>query len=328
MLDRRLIIIGGKGGVGRTTVAAALATVLARAGRRTLLAHVRTRQRVGQMLGCRELDETIREVEPNLYAVNMNPAAALEEIGLKVLRFRAVYRAVMHNRLVKYFLRAIPALDEYSMLGKAWYHTTEQRDGQDTYDTVILDGPATGHLVTMLRIPHVIMDVVPEGPLTRDAREVRDLIVDPARCGMWIVALAEEMAVSEAVDLYLAAREDVRVRPEWLVVNALYPESPADAMDLGEDLERLSAAVAGRPDARSLEPLIGAARTIRSRRALNERHLGALRSRVPLPTIEIPHLFAGEVDRTQLDRVARRIEQALAAGDSSGHDSLTADERP
>ncbi len=128
-MPKRMIIVGGKGGVGRTTIATALATSLAAKGRKVLLAHVRTRQRVGELLGCEELDERIREVEPNLWAVNMNPRAALREQGLKVLRFKAVYKAVMENRLVRYFLRAIPSLNEYSMLGKAWFlnHAIDDR---------------------------------------------------------------------------------------------------------------------------------------------------------------------------------------------------------
>lgn len=310
LAERRLVIVGGKGGVGRTTIAAALATVLAREGQRVLLAHVRTKQRVHRMLGCHELDENIREVEPNLWAVNMNPRAALRERGLMVLRFKAVYRAVMENRLVKYFLRAIPALDEYSMLGKAWYHTTEVDGNRPKYDTVIFDGPATGHLVTMLRIPAVIVDVVPEGPLTRDARSALELLTDPARTVMWIVTLAEEMAVTEAADLYRAALNDLHVTPERVVINALYPDllgsDPEQELSRGLDrLERSDAAGA-------LAHLLGSVRTIRSRRHINDLQLGRLRRRVPLPTVEVPHLFTHEIDRPALDRIAAHLRAALA----------------
>src|SRR5512137_1810837 len=111
MLGKRFVIVGGKGGVGRTTVAVSLATLLARRGRRVLLLHVRTRQRVAQLLGTSvEIDERIRAVEPNLWAVNTNPQAALREKAMMVLRFKVVYRAVMENRVIKYFLRAVPAL--------------------------------------------------------------------------------------------------------------------------------------------------------------------------------------------------------------------------
>ena len=125
-LDRRLILIGGKGGVGRTTVAAALGRVLASRGRRTLLAFARCERKLGKLLGSSQVDDQVRPIADNLWAVNMNARAAIREIGMMVLRFRTVYRAVLENRWVRLFLRAVPALEDYSLLGKAWYHTTEE----------------------------------------------------------------------------------------------------------------------------------------------------------------------------------------------------------
>jgi anion-transporting ArsA/GET3 family ATPase len=309
-MPKRMIIVGGKGGVGRTTIATALATALAGQGRKVLLAHVRTRQRVGELLGCEELDEWIREVEPNLWAVNMNPRAALREQGLKVLRFKAVYKAVMENRLVRYFLRAIPSLDEYSMLGKAWYHTTEvDGEGANRFDTVIFDGPATGHLITMLRIPQVILDVVPEGPLTTDARQVRDLLCDPARSMMMIVTLAEEMAVSEAKDLFNAAQGDLRVDTRLLVVNAVYP----DDLERREGLDAAFAGLLERGVSGALQPFVAAAATLRSRRAINKVHLERLEQEIPVPRLELPHLFTPSLAREELDRLAALLAPAAAA---------------
>ena len=249
----RFIVIGGKGGVGRTTVSAALATVLARQGKRVLLAHVRTQLRMDRLLGCGVIDETIRHVEPNLWAVNMNPRAALRERGMMVLKLESVYRAVMENRLVKHFLRAIPSLDEYSMLGKAWFHTTEQRpDGTPRFDTVIFDGPATGHLLTMLRIPQVTLETVPDGPLTADASLIRDLLVDPVRTALWIVTLAEEIPVTEAEDLLRAAREKAEQ-----VVDAARTEieqARREAMqDMREDTARLAGEIAAQVLAEQLD---------------------------------------------------------------------------
>jgi anion-transporting ArsA/GET3 family ATPase len=310
VLKRRFIIVGGKGGVGRTTVAAALATVLARNGRRVLLAHVRTHQRMSVLLDGPQVDERIRQVEPNLWAVNMNPRAALRERGMMVLRYRVVYRAVMENRLVKHFLKAIPSLDEFSMLGKSWYHTTEQdRDGRSRFDTVIFDGPATGHLITMLRIPQVIDDVVPAGPLAEDAGRMLRLLSDPRRTGMWIVTLAEEMPVSEAIDLHRAAVEDLHIRPEVLVVNALYPDVFERDEQLSHGLNRLAEALGD--DDQDLSPLLASARTVQARRRINRKYLDQLRKTLPLPSIELPHLFVPTMDRVALDQLAHQIELAL-----------------
>jgi anion-transporting ArsA/GET3 family ATPase len=308
MIDRQLIIIGGKGGVGRTSVAAALACVLARRGKRILLAHARTKQNVATLLGTRIVDEKIRLVEPNLWAVNMNPQAALRERGVMVLKFRAISKAVLENRLLKYFLRAIPGLDEYSMLGKAWYHTTEMEGSRRRFDTVIFDGPATGHLLSMLRIPQVILDTVPDGPLTADALKARDLLVDPARTSLWIVTLAEEMPVSEAVDLHAQISTELHIPAERLVVNALYPDRFERDPALDGALDKLAAVA---PEDLELLELLRVGTMLRNRRRINRAYLDRLARRIPLPRIELPYLFSPSLGRPELDTLAAQIEAAL-----------------
>ncbi|MCC6751901.1 MAG: ArsA family ATPase [Deltaproteobacteria bacterium] len=308
MLDRRLVIIGGKGGVGRTTVAVALGTALARRGRRTLLAHVRCKQRLSQLLGGGEVGEEIVAVEPNLWAVNMNPQAAIREMGIMVLKFRTVYKAVLENRMVRYFLRALPALEEYSMIGKAWYHTTELVSGRPRFDTVVFDGPATGHLVSMLRIPQVILDAVPEGPLTGDARKAREMLSDPEQTCMWITTLAEEMPVSESLDLYRSARSELQIDVDRLVVNALYPAELDEDATLSGALDAVRDGVG---DDRDLRHLVASAETLRARRRINREYLDRLAVRLPVPRIELPHLFVPRLDRAAIDQLSERIEAEL-----------------
>ena len=191
LFDRRLIVVAGKGGVGRTTVAAAMALAAARRGKRVLLAQTKSKERLSKLFGGpRVLTEVVR-VDERLWAVNMTPEAALREYGLMVLRSGLVYKAVMENRLAKAFIRAIPGVEDYSLLGKVWFHTTEVEEGRPKYDLVIFDGPATGHVVTLLSIPQAILEAVPDGPLTASAKSARQLLTDPARCAVALVTLAE-----------------------------------------------------------------------------------------------------------------------------------------
>lgn len=336
MLRRRLIIIGGKGGVGRTTSAAALALALARRGRRTLLAHVRCERcerQLANLLGADRVDEEIRQVQPNLWAVNMNPRAAIREMGLMVLRFRTVYRAVLENNIVRSFLRALPALDDYSMIGKAWYHTTElDRSGLPRFQTVIFDGPATGHLISMLRIPQVILDSVPEGPLTADARKARTLLSDPEETAMLLVTLAEEMPTSEALDLYRAATQELEIHCERLVINQLYPDELLREPALASELERLAArvelegaaqggprdALGGRyirepedASAESLATMVEAARTMGRRATVNRQYLQRLTQEVPVPQLRLPYVFAPELDLAALEPLVQAFDGLL-----------------
>jgi anion-transporting ArsA/GET3 family ATPase len=318
MLKRRLIIVGGKGGVGRTTISCALGLALAKLGRRVLLAHVRAERlelQLSRLLGAKRIDEQIRGVDENLWAVNMNPRAAIREMGLMVLRFRAVYRAVLENRIVRSFLRAVPALDDYSMIGKAWYHTTElDRSGVPRFDTVVFDGPATGHLVSMLRIPQVILDSVPEGPLTADAKKARTLLSDPVETAMLIVTLAEEMPASEAIDLYRAATGELDIAVERLVINQLYPDEFAREPELARTVERLAASE--QPDDHSpsdqLRCLVASAETIRRRRAINQEYLLKLEQAIPRPQLRLPHLFEPNLDRESLQPIVDALAETIA----------------
>ncbi len=288
LFDRRLILVAGKGGVGRSTVAAAIATRLAAAGKKTLLFETNANDRFGSYFDKPPVGSDVVPLAPNLWAVNTNPAAALTEYGLMILKFRSVYEMVFENRVTKAFLRAIPGLDDYALLGKAWFHTTEEKRGRPVWDTIVFDMPASGHSVSMLRIPWVIVDTVPEGPLTRDARTVKQLLCDPARTAAVVVTLAEEMPVNEAIDLEgkLGA---LGIAAQRIICNQVYPEHFPPGQPVTRVLDALAA------DAHLVSPLreLTAHATLsRSRRALNARYLGELRARAKAPVHELPMLFA------------------------------------
>jgi anion-transporting ArsA/GET3 family ATPase len=298
--NRRLILVLGKGGVGRTTVAMALAAHLAARGRKTLFYQANAKDRLSALLGGPPASEEIRAVRPNLWAVNTNPQAALHEYGLMVLRYETVYRMVLENRVSRALLRAIPGLDDYSVLGKLWYHTTEEVSGRPRFDTIVFDAPATGHAVTLLRIPHAILDAVPEGPLTRDAVKVRALIEDPVRTAPILVTLAEEMPTNEAIELGARLDADCNIRAAGLVVNQVYPDHFPAASAAGRVLAALLAEGGS-------DPVLARARMSAARRTLNVRYLERLRRELPLPTTLVPKIFAAKLGPKELELIARLL---------------------
>jgi anion-transporting ArsA/GET3 family ATPase len=200
--DKRFVVVTGKGGVGKTTLCAAEALALAAQGKRVLVAMCNAKERLSVMLGAPPVGPEVALVADNVWAVNMQPDRALEEYGVLVLRSRALYKTLFDNRYVRTFLRAVPGMQEWSMLGKAWWHTTETlSSGSFKYDVVILDAPATGHGLDMLRVPKVILDVVPPGLLRRDAERAWALFQDPRTCAIVLVTLPEEMPTSETIEL-------------------------------------------------------------------------------------------------------------------------------
>src|SRR5438067_296638 len=182
---KRFLIVTGKGGVGKTTVCAAEALALAHKGKRVLVTMCNAKERLSAMLGSELIGPEVKPVAQNVWGVKMDPEDAMQEYGMRMLKSRALYKLLFDNKYVRTFFRAIPGMHEWAMLGKAWWHTTEtRRDGAPLYDVVILDAPATGHGLDMLRVPKVILDVVPPGLLRRDAERAWQLFQDPKTCGV------------------------------------------------------------------------------------------------------------------------------------------------
>lgn len=161
LFQKRLILVCGKGGVGRSAVSGNRNNVCQGWPFYVVVRNQRQRS-IRRLLRQAGRGHQRRRARAELVRVNSTAAAALEEYGLMILKFRTAYEMVFENRVTKAFLRAIPGLDDYALLGKAWFHTTEQKRGKPAWDTVVFDMPASGHSLSMLRIPKVIMETVPK----------------------------------------------------------------------------------------------------------------------------------------------------------------------
>ncbi len=298
LCDHRFLFVIGKGGVGKTTVSAALALAAARQGKRVLVAMVNTKERLSHLLGVAPIDHNVRQVAPGVDAVNMTPAASLEEYGLMVLKIRALYNAIFDNRLVRAFLRGTPGMEAWTMLGKAYFHAFGHGpDSKGEYDLVILDAPATGHGLDMLRVPQVIVDVAPPGLLRREAERALNAFRDPRQSGAVLVTLPEDMPTNETLELEAALRE-MGISVPSLVVNQVLPplfdsERTAQVAALAEQLGSSS------PIATLLE-----AGRVRSLREEVQRDSFARLRQINAPMLRLPHLFAPEFARSQIDALS------------------------
>jgi anion-transporting ArsA/GET3 family ATPase len=309
VLDRSFIVVAGKGGVGRTTVAAALARAAVKRGRRVLLAQMDSPERLTRLLGAdRPIAAEVVRVAPGLDAVNMTAKSALHEYALMVLRYESIYRALFENRAVRGFLGAIPGLDAYAMLGKAWWHTTVLEAGQPKYDLVIVDGPASGHAVRMLSIPQAILDAVPKGPLARDAEAMRALFTDPSRAAFLIVTLAEDLPARETSLLARQVRDQLAMPLAPLVVNAVPSPQFSDPA-----LERLLDALpaSGGAGDRALASTLGGARLLREWRRDAEAVLAHLRTDPGLPMIELPRLPTSDLGPAEVEELSEVLRAQL-----------------
>lgn len=301
LADKRFVLVTGKGGVGKTTVCAAEALSLAAKGKRVLVAMCNAKERLSGMLGSGPIGPTVVAVQPNVWAVNMLPEKALEEYGVLVLRSRALYKTLFDNGYVRTFLRAVPGMQEWAMLGKAWWHTTERLpDGTFKYDVVILDAPATGHGLDMLRVPKVILDVVPPGLLRRDAERAWALFKDGDTCAIVLVTRPEEMPTTETIELAGALRE-LGLPIGRVVVNGLLP--PLFSREERAVLEGLASFdIASAGDA-----ALAASRDRAARERLQADSLGRLSRELPIAPSFLPLLFEDPSGPEAIRQLSKRV---------------------
>ncbi|HEX6239646.1 MAG TPA: ArsA-related P-loop ATPase [Polyangiales bacterium] len=299
LFNLRFVTVVGKGGVGKTTVSAALALAAARRGKRVLIAMCNAKERISDLLEVAPIGPKNQRILPGIEAVNIIPKIALEEYGVMVLRVRALYKAIFENRLVAAFLHGTPGIEAWSMLGKAQFHVHEQEGGRPRYDLVILDAPATGHGLEMLRVPRVLLDIAPPGLLRREAERAWELFHDVQRSGVVIVTLAEDMPVNESVELYGALTGELSMPVAGVVVNSVLPRlfEPVEG-------EWLSEAARVSPPDELIHTLLRAGR----RRVLRERvqaeSIARLARELPVPQTVLPQLLVSALKRKEVEQLS------------------------
>ena len=299
LLDKRLWIVSGKGGVGKSTLSAALAVLFSSRGERTLLCEVNASDRFANLVGGGQVGPEIIALADQLWAVNLQPEASLREYALSILKFESIYKAVFENRLVSYFLRFVPSIQELVMLGKIIFHVEERLEsGEPKYQRVVVDAPATGHAISFFSIPRVLIDTIPPGRLAREAERMRLVLEDPQVTTAVLVSLPEEMPVNETIELGATLRERAHVRTNLVVLNGYVEErfTAGDVEALAASPSLQHAAIQHRAEAVSSS-------------AFRRRLAGAL----GLPVVAVPRLFTYPFGRGAVDSVARTLEPALKA---------------
>jgi len=292
-----------------------------------LIAQTDAVERLGPMLGHPgPIGASVVTVAPGIDAVNMTPKESLHQYALMVLRYETLYRALFENRAVRGFLSAIPGLDAYAMLGKAWWHTTETEAARTAgtrgatkparaaperprYDLVILDGPASGHTATMLKIPQAILDTTPTGPLVKDTRALRELLSDRARSALVIVTLPEELPAIETRELAETTRRELGIGLGPLIVNAMPPDR-LSRPPVGDVLDRLSATPRTTNDA-AMGELLRLAEGVRARRQAADGVVASLAANPGLPILQLPWLPAVALGPREIDALAAVLGQHL-----------------
>lgn len=249
LFDKRLLIVSGKGGVGKSVLASTLAWMAAGKGKRTLLVELDTVASVSRIFGKPQRDvyqETT--LGKNLSCFYVEGKSGLEEYLHLVLKSRVFVRRIVRTPIYQYFVNVAPGLKELMAVGKLWDLEQKRLPGTDRpfYDLIVVDTPATGHVVSYLQMPMTAAETA-KGFVRREALKVAELLQDPLRTAFHIVTTPAEMPVNEALDLHEIARSRLRLPMGCLFVNQVYP--PFFQGTDGESYRRWRDELRGRPDA-------------------------------------------------------------------------------
>lgn len=313
LFHKRVLFFVGKGGVGKTAVAAACALAAARQGKKTLLVEIEEKSRAARLLGLSPLENAInirREVSSMLTVLTTSGAAALEEYLHLIIPVHRLVRMLVESRPYQYFVAAAPGLKELLTIGKIWYEERrrEAATQQPHWDLLIIDLPATGHALQYLQMPCAARDTFSEGLVHREAERITSWLRDPEKTAVNLVATPEELPVSETLDAYRQLTEQLQLPLGALFMNRVH-EAPCSSEFLSQVQIQSSGSKANRLLAAQMlvDAKIEAAWAEAQNTGIQQLQ------QLKLPNVQLPFCFAQNFGPEQVNSLSYRIEDAFLA---------------
>jgi anion-transporting ArsA/GET3 family ATPase len=315
LLDKSLLIFSGKGGAGKSTVAAATAVAAARRGKRVLIVEIGDQERIPSLFGPGKRSgyagsqlSVPRAGVPPIWSMCLTAREALHEFALRSVKFDLFYEAIFENRVMRFFTAAAPGLDELTIMGKIEFLHRQlvAPASHSRFDLMIFDAPATGQGLAFFKVPLMAMSMARMGPLHAKAERMWRLVADPDHTAFNIVTLAEEMSVNEAIDLHRASTE-MSLPPGKVIVNAVYPaffSGDEAALTRAREDRGAPADLPGR----IARAAVDAAASAVARRRLHLEMIAKIAGGLPWERIELPFLFGPRVGPDQLETLADTLD--------------------
>jgi anion-transporting ArsA/GET3 family ATPase len=299
-----VVIVAGKGGVGKTTVTAALAVTAARAGLRVLVVEVEGKSGLPAMFGVTPLAYDETELTEGVRARFLTPDQALLEY-LETHGMRRISKRLAASGALDVVSTAVPGMKDILVLGKV-----KSLEESRTADLIVVDAPAAGHAITFLLSARGLLDAVRVGPIRKQAADVVTLLEDPKRCQVVLVTVPEETPVSEAIDTAFAVEDRAGVALGPVVVNACFDAMPAGVGASVEAIAADAAAIDRFVSPREARDLVRAATFREQRHDIQTEQIARLADRLPLPQLRLPFMFTPDLGIGEIDTLA----DALTAG--------------
>ncbi len=316
LFKRRLLLVTGKGGVGKTTIAAGLAMAARDRGLNVLLVQLGKIDNIGPIFGQRIPPYKPVELDRGLTAFSIEPYLALHEYMVKQVKVQFVVDMFLENRAIQYLTQAAPGWRELITIGKIWeiQNQTIGYHKRPRYDLLVVDAPATGHGISFLRVPNIILNTIKFGPIRRHTLEVQKLLLDPDRTLLMGVTLPEEMPVNEVAEIHHAANTTLHIPYGGTVLNAFSSE-PADKATrplldkLLADKKALGAV--GRAVPGGIDPLLQALRTREARAGMSSHYRERIAARIGGDIYTVPLIPQARLDRESIVKVAKVLGEQI-----------------
>ena len=322
LLAPRVLFVTGKGGVGKSTVSAAIAAAGARSGRRTCLVEVEGRQTMSRLFDTQPWDFEERQFRPGLWGMSVDPHESFAEYMEMFYGAKRLSKFVVGTSAVDFATTAAPGIKDVLLIGKV--KEMEQRrdeDGRFHYDLIVVDSPPTGRIVNFLRAPDATTEMVNVGPIRNQAQSLIDMLLDPKRTHLQLVTLLEEMPVEETVESVAALRElGVTVGPVVVnrVMRSRFDPGADKAFTEGLDTSTITRSLKATGIDGSDDEISEAAtvlqrlgETHRARLGLQERMRERLGASCHLPTLELPYVASRDFGDAEIAELAEAVTVAL-----------------
>jgi anion-transporting ArsA/GET3 family ATPase len=302
ILDKKLVVVTGKGGVGKSTVALALGMAAAKRGKRTIVCEVSAQERLSRVFHRAEVGFDEVEMAENLWAISIDPDESMREYVLLQLKVRAMRDMLFRSKIFNYLAAATPGLRELVTIGKIWELALDERKVKKgrTYDLVIVDAPATGHGVGFLQTPRTFANVARVGPIASQAETLDRFLTNQRRTGVAIVALPEEMPVNETATLERDLVSEVGMAVDRIICNGVYPQRFSESDE--RTIERAFDDADGPPRA-----AMRAALSERRRAVAQREQLARLEEMTEAPVTTLPYVFEPDLGIDDLRELAGAV---------------------
>ncbi len=224
LLSKKLVMVTGKGGIGKSLVSSALALEARKLGKKVCIVESSAHDQIAPLFGLKPIGHNLTELSPGIFGINLNAQDNFKDFVIKHLGFAKLFEKVFTKPIVRSFIQMLPGIAELTLLGRLFYFV--ELDKENKFDIVIFDGFASGHFDSLMKTPSAVIHSGMTGPIIDETERVRKFLADRSKTAVALVTVPEELIVSEALDFTQKLAKNSPAAIEAVIANRVWPSYP------------------------------------------------------------------------------------------------------